>query len=155
MKKILFSACMFLTALSVPLQGAEKVRFVVYSDLHHDLIPSRPEALRKIVGAAEREKADFLIDLGDLAFPLPQNRVIADILDSAAVPVCHVLGNHDMDRSDKKAYMDFFGMETPHYCFDRAGSGLSCWTPTFSSIKRGTSTRMRMRTISGRRCGNM
>lgn len=119
MKKILLSACLFLAALSIPLRGAEKVRFVVYSDLHHDLIPSRPEALRGIVGAAEREKADFLIDLGDLAFPLPQNRVIADILDSAAVPVYHVLGNHDMDRSDKKAYMDFFGMGAPHYWFDR------------------------------------
>lgn len=93
MNKIFLSACLFLVALLIPLRGAEKVRFVVYSDLYHDLIPSRPEALRGIVGAAEREKAEFLVDLGDLAFPLPQNRGIADILDSAAVPVCHVLGN--------------------------------------------------------------
>lgn len=119
MKKIFLSACLLLAALALPGRAAEKVRFVLYADLHHDLIPERPEALRGIVRTAEREKADFLIDLGDLAFPLPQNQVIRDILDSAAVPVYHVLGNHDMDRTDKRAYLDFFGMKEPHYYFDK------------------------------------
>lgn len=119
MRKTFLSACLLLAALALPGHGAERVKFVLFTDLHHDLIPERPEALRGIVRAAEREKADFLIDLGDLAFPLPQNRVITRILDSAAVPVYHVLGNHDMDRTDKKTYMDFFGIEAPHYYFDK------------------------------------
>lgn len=118
MKKILLCACLLLTAMAAPLHAAEKVRFVLYTDLHHDLIPDRPEALRTITGVAEKRKADFLIDLGDLAFPLPQNRVIREILDSAKMPIYHVLGNHDMDRTDKQAYMDFFGMTAPNYYFD-------------------------------------
>ena len=119
MKKTILSACLLLAALALPGHTAERVKFVLFTDLHHDLIPERPEALRGIVAAAEREKADFLIDLGDLAFPLPQNRVIREILDSASMRVYHVLGNHDMDRSDKQTYMDFFGMKEPHYYFDK------------------------------------
>lgn len=119
MKKTILSACLLLAALVLPGRAAERVKFVLFSDLHHDLIPERPEALRSIVKAAEQEKADFLIDLGDLAFPQPKNRVIREILDSATVPVYHVLGNHDMDRTDKGTYMDFFRMKAPYYHFDK------------------------------------
>lgn len=119
MKKILLAVGLLLSALTLPAQAAERVRFVLFTDLHQDLIPGRPDALRKIVSVAEKNDADFLIDLGDLAFPIPQNRVIRDILDSASMPVYHVLGNHDMDRSDKRTYMDFFGIEAPYYRFDR------------------------------------
>lgn len=119
MRKTFLSACLLLAALAMPGRAAERVKFLLFTDLHHDLIPERPAALRGIVAAAEREKADFLIDLGDLVFPLPQNGVIRGILDSASVPVYHVLGNHDMDRTDKKTYLDFFGMKAPNYYFDR------------------------------------
>lgn len=118
MKKIVWSLCLLLSAWSMALCAAEKVRFVLYTDLHQDLIPGRPEALREIVRVAEKNRADFLIDLGDLAFPQPANRVIREILDSSSVPVYHVLGNHDMDRSDKQTYMDFFGMSAANYAFD-------------------------------------
>ena len=118
MKKIVGVLCLLLSAWSVTLYAAEKVRFVLYTDLHHDLIPDRPQALREIVRAAEKNRADFLIDLGDLAFPLPKNRVIREILDSSSVPVYHVLGNHDTDCSDKRTYMDFFGMSEANYAFD-------------------------------------
>lgn len=119
MKSILISVCLLLAAMATPSQAAERIRFVVYTDLHHDLIPGGPQKLRTIISAAEKNKANFLIDLGDLAFPLSQNRVIPAMLDSVRMPVYHVLGNHDMDRSDKQTYMDFFGIQAPYYFFDK------------------------------------
>lgn len=118
MKKIIVILGLMMSVWSFSSGAAEKVRFVLYTDLHQDLIPDRPQALRQIVRVAEKNKADFLIDLGDLAFPRPANRVIREILDSSSVPVYHVLGNHDMDCSDKQTYMDFFGMRAAHYAFD-------------------------------------
>lgn len=138
MKKILLCACLLLTAMAAPLHAAEKVRFVLYTDLHHDLIPDRPEALRTITGVAEKKKADFLIDLGDLSFPLPQNRVIREILDSAKMPIYHVLGNHDMDRTDKQAYMDFFGMTAPNYYFDKGNFRFIVLDTNYFLDKEGT-----------------
>ena len=52
MKKIVWTLCLLLSAWSVTLCAAEKVRFVLYTDLHQDLIPGRPQALREIVRVA-------------------------------------------------------------------------------------------------------
>ncbi len=36
-------------------------------------------------------------------------------------PKYHVLGNHDMDKCDKKTIMGLWGMKSPYYSFDKGG----------------------------------
>lgn len=115
-----------------------KIRFTIWTDLHHDLMPGAPERLRAIVAAAEKSKSEFLIDLGDIAFPLPANRIITDILDSVSIEKHHLLGNHDMDRSDKQTYMDYIGMPAPHYYFDKGQFRFILLDTNFFVDKEGT-----------------
>ncbi len=116
--KYLFLLCLPLLCLPSPIRAGERVRFVVYSDLHQDLIPDAPERLQTIIDAARKAHAGFMINLGDLAFPIAENRIITDLLDSSGIRQYHALGNHDMDRSDKQTYLDFTGLENPYYTFD-------------------------------------
>lgn len=116
---ILMAGLVLFFAPEATAKKTEKIRFLIYTDLHHDLMPGGPDRLREIVRAGEKNRVDFMIDLGDLVFPYETNRVITDILDSTAIPQYHVMGNHDMDVSDKQTYMDFVGIEAPYYTFDR------------------------------------
>lgn len=98
----------------------EKVKFLVYTDLHHDLIPDAEERLKTIIQNAEKNKVDFMIEIGDFAFALPKNVVIKDILNSTTIPTYHTLGNHDMDKNSKKEYIDFWELPAAYYYFDRS-----------------------------------
>lgn len=100
-------------------EKAEKVKFLVYTDLHHDLIPDAEDRLKTIIQNAERNKVDFMIEIGDFAFALPKNKVIKDILESTSIPTYHTLGNHDMDKNSKNEYLDFWELPAAHYYFDR------------------------------------
>ncbi len=114
--------CLLLLGLLWPAASAEKpqrIRFVVYSDLHHDLMPGGPERLQAIVDAARRERAELMISLGDLVFPKPENQVIPETLARSGIPQYHAMGNHDMDQGSKNDYMRFVGMNAPYYHFDR------------------------------------
>lgn len=139
MKKTILSVSLLLAALAMPGYSAERVKFVLFTDLHHGVIPEREQALRDILEAARKNKSEFVINLGDLTTPLPQNQEIADILDSAGKPVYHVLGNHDMDRFNKRTFMDFVGMKMkePHYYFDRGNFRFVVMDTNFFLDKEG------------------
>jgi predicted phosphodiesterase len=77
-------------------------RFGVMTDVHFDVIDDAEDRLRHFIDEMNREKVDFIIQLGDFCFPLPENKPFLDIWQQFAGPKYHALGNHDMDRTNKK-----------------------------------------------------
>ena len=116
-----------LTGLSSAALGATErvilkpLRFGIISDIHFDLTPDADERLEAFMKKVDEEKPDFLIDLGDFAFAIPKNEGFVQRFASSKSPSYHVLGNHDMDRVDKKDAAAFFSMPAPYYSFDRNG----------------------------------
>lgn len=116
MKKILVS--LFLLSI-FGLQAQEKIKFLLFTDLHHDLVHDSEERLKTIISRAEAEQVDCILNLGDLAFALPGNLVIKEILNATSIPKYHVIGNHDVDKTSKQEFVDFFELPAAHYSFDR------------------------------------
>lgn len=94
------------------------IRFGLMADIHHDLIPDAQERLSVFIDRMNREQVDFIIQLGDFCFPLPENRPFLQTWEQFRGPRYHVLGNHDMDRSDKRTIMQYLRMSKHYYSFD-------------------------------------
>ncbi|MDR2983008.1 MAG: metallophosphoesterase [Puniceicoccales bacterium] len=100
--------------------SGKKIRFGIISDLHHRQWGTREEVerLKVFIDTCIEQNPDFIIQCGDLcrstgAEPLMKewNRYLGKKY--------HVLGNHDMDSSDKPTIMQIWNMEKPYYSFDQ------------------------------------
>ncbi|WP_409342238.1 metallophosphoesterase family protein [Paenibacillus sp. MBLB4367] len=94
------------------------LRFGIFADLHQDIMHDAPERLQAFIERMERERVDFIIQLGDLCLPKPENETILRIWNGFTGPKYHVIGNHDTDISTREAFMAFIGMERNYYSFD-------------------------------------
>jgi len=110
---------------------AKIVRFAVCTDVHQDLIHDATDRLRDFVEAAEKENADFIIQLGDFCMPFEKNEPFLKVWNSFEGQKYHVLGNHDMDVSPKIVTQDFWGMEKPYYSFDQGNFHFVVLDPNF------------------------
>jgi len=97
------------------------VKFGIISDIHRDLTPDADERLESFMKKVDVENPDFLISLGDFAHALPANEAFVKRFASSKSPAYHVLGNHEMDRVDKKDAVAFLGIPSPYYSFDIGG----------------------------------
>ncbi|WP_455592545.1 metallophosphoesterase family protein [Bacteroides sp.] len=116
MRKLFF--ILFMLTLS-GVMAQEKVKFLLFADLHYDIMPDAAERLHTILKQARKQKVDFILELGDFIPATPENREWKKEFDVCGVPVYHTLGNHDVDRVNKQAYMDYWGMPSSYYYFDR------------------------------------
>ena len=73
----------------------------------------------------------FLISLGNFAHAISGNEGFAKHFASSTSPAYHVLGNHEMDRVDKKDTTAFLGMPSPYYSFDVGGYHCVVLDPNF------------------------
>jgi 3',5'-cyclic AMP phosphodiesterase CpdA len=100
----------------------EIVKIGVCADVHHDLMPDAMERLKAFIDEMNREKADFILQLGDFCHPAEKNRPFLEIWNSFRGPRYHVLGNHDKDGG--YSYEDsvkFLGSPGKYYSFDFKG----------------------------------
>lgn len=109
----------FLFALTSCDSKNETVKFLIFSDIHNDLIPDGEKRLQKILKTAEAEKVDFVIELGDFCHPGANNDSFMKIWNDFPKDKYHVLGNHDMDRCSKEEYIQSKNMPGRYYSFDR------------------------------------
>lgn len=116
MKSLLFLLAL-LTAS--PLFAQNHLRFLIFADLHYDMMPDADSRLETIFQAARKNKVEFMVNMGDLAAPVSRYRPLKDKLSGSPVPVYHIIGNHDTDHSGKQAFMEFYGMEKPFYYIDK------------------------------------
>jgi predicted phosphodiesterase len=100
-------------------QKKENLRFAICTDVHQDIIHDAPGRIKVFVKAAQKEKVDFIIQLGDFCFPIEENKSFLKIWNSFSGQKYHVIGNHDMDVSSKQKEMDFLGMKKSYYSFDK------------------------------------
>ncbi|MDR2037308.1 MAG: metallophosphoesterase [Bacteroidales bacterium] len=115
MKHILILFLIFIVSST---NAGERTKFMIFADLHHDLIPDGEDRLQVVVKQALKQKADFIIDLGDFALPSSKSSDVREILDKYPAKVYHTLGNHDVDKNDKQTYVDYWNMPAPYYYFD-------------------------------------
>lgn len=116
MKSLLFLLAL-LTAS--PLFAQNHLRFLIFADLHYDMMPDADGRLETIFQAARKKKVEFMVNMGDLAAPVSRYQPLKDKLSGSPVPVYHIIGNHDTDHSGKQAFMEFYGMEKPFYYIDK------------------------------------
>ena len=117
MKGWLMCACFCL--LSFTTEKEKPVRFVIVSDLHAQDVPDGKERMQAVVDAANREKADFLIQLGDFIRFDGAGQVLGKVWNGYAGDKYHVLGNHDLDSYAKDEYVAGVGMPYRYYSFDK------------------------------------
>lgn len=112
---------LFLLALltASPLFAQNHLRFLIFADLHYDMMPDADSRLETIFQAARKNKVEFMVNMGDLAAPVSRYRPLKDKLSGSPVPIYHIIGNHDTDHSGKQAFMEFYGMEKPFYYIDK------------------------------------
>ncbi len=100
-------------------QKSESIKFAVCTDVHQDLIHDASDRLTDFIKSAEQNNSEYIIQLGDFCMPEKDNENFLSIWNSFEAPKYHVLGNHDMDISDKATIQKFWGMEKPYYSFDQ------------------------------------
>lgn len=94
------------------------IKFAVFTDLHHDVIPDGLERLNSFITRAREAEVDFIIELGDFCHPCHKNEELLSIFNDFEKPHHHVIGNHDTDLYTKKDVLNWLGMEHSYYSFE-------------------------------------
>jgi predicted phosphodiesterase len=120
---MMLSPCCFAWSLEAEVSAALKpLRFGVCADPHKDVMHDADERLRVFIDAAKRERAEFILQLGDFCRPAEKNRSFLKIWEDFPGPRYHVLGNHDNDGGFTwQKVLDFWGMERRYYSFNHGG----------------------------------
>jgi len=100
-----------------------KVKFSVFSDLHHDIrwCGDTDERLDFILERAKKENVDFVVHLGDLCHNANRAKDLIDKYNHFEIPAYHVLGNHDMDELTMEETVAHYKMPGEYYYFDKNG----------------------------------
>ena len=95
------------------------VRFAIASDFHAPDIPDGEHRVATFIKAANDEKVDFIIELGDFCRLDSASQVYRDLWNSFPGDKYHVIGNHDMDRYTFEEYTQGMNMPARYYSFDQ------------------------------------
>lgn len=96
----------------------ESIKFALFTDLHHDVIPDGLERLNHFITRAREAEVDFIIELGDFCHPCNKNKKLLSMFNDFEKPHYHVIGNHDSDLYTKKEIINWLGMEHSYYSFE-------------------------------------
>lgn len=90
------------------------VKIGIIADVHDE-----PARLQAFIDKAEKEKPDFIIQLGDLSNGKQEsNEKMLAVWNSYSGKKYHVLGNHEFDYSNKKEIIKRQEMPSNYYSFD-------------------------------------
>ncbi len=93
------------------------IRFAAFSDLHYDHVFDGDRRIDEFINKIKSERLNFIISLGDLCYPIEQNKHILDKLISLNIPVFYVVGNHDLDSFSQEDIMSFLNVDSLNYSF--------------------------------------
>jgi len=98
------------------------VKLGLIADVHHDLIHDAPERLKAFLKVMRRERPHATVQLGDFAFPKPDNQEVVNLFNQSSSMPLHVIGNHDMDNGHTKAQcVAAWGIPASYYAKDVQG----------------------------------
>jgi hypothetical protein len=101
-----------------------RVKFTVFSDLHHHpqwYKSDAPERLSAIQKRAKESNSEFLLHLGDFSHKPSAYPELIRQYREFCVPGYFVLGNHEFDIDSFETVLETMGMESGYYFFDRSG----------------------------------
>ena len=101
-----------------------KVKFTVFSDLHHHpawFKSDSMERLQAIINRAKSDNSDFIIQLGDLCHQVSISRELIDLYHNSGIKSYHVMGNHEFDLNTCEEALKAYNMENGYYYFDCNG----------------------------------
>lgn len=91
------------------------------ADLHFGLAPDALERLEAFMTEVERIAPSCLLQLGDFNYGTEDAERCLKLWNEFRGPRYHVLGNHDMDKTDKAHQVELWEMPGRYYSFDRRG----------------------------------
>ena len=98
------------------------IRFGLCADVHKDIIHDADTRLKIFIDRMNREKVDFIMQLGDFCRPYDYNQDFLDIWNQFEGPRYHVLGNHDTDGGfTREQTLEFWWAKEKYYSFDLDG----------------------------------
>ena len=101
-----------------------KVKFTVFSDLHHHPAWYKSEAPERLAAIQKRaldSGSEFLLHLGDFTHkPSAAPELIRQYLEFS-LPGYFVLGNHEFDIDSYETVLRTMKMDSGYYYFDRSG----------------------------------
>lgn len=101
-----------------------RLRFTVFSDLHHHPAwykTEAPERLAAIQKRAVESGSEFLLHLGDFSHEPSSCPELIRQFKEFSLPGYFVLGNHEFDIDHYETVLKCMGMEKGYYFFDRSG----------------------------------
>jgi len=123
-----------------------EIKFAVMADIHLDIMNDGLRRLRAFLKAADEEKVDFVIHLGDFAYPNDKSRTLCPYdrmpinvknsfekptaVDTEAIlreynafhlPTYHTMGNHDFDFLSPEDACRMYGVPNGYYSFHMNG----------------------------------
>lgn len=101
-----------------------KVKFTVFSDLHHHPAwykSDAPERLTAIQERAKKNGSEFLLHLGDFSHKPSACPELIRQYKEFEIPGYFVLGNHEFDIDSFETVLKSMGMEKNYYSFDYSG----------------------------------
>lgn len=112
--------CLALNVSCKKEQGARKVRLGIVTDVHQDLQTDATKRLQVFIDAAKEWNPDFIVQLGDLSHGKGLD-TIRKVWEQFPGKRYSVLGNHDMDHTDKNIVVKALGMPAKYYAYDYGG----------------------------------
>ena len=91
------------------------------ADLHFGLAPDAGRRLESFMEAVAEHHPDCLLQLGDFNYGVDDAHKCLGVWRQFDGPRYHVLGNHDMDKTDKAHIRDAWEMPDDYYSFDHKG----------------------------------
>jgi len=93
----------------------------IVADVHKDIMYDADRRLAGFMEACDAQKPDLILQLGDFCFPIDKNKDFFRLWNDFQGPKLHVLGNHDMDVSNKTRTIEYWEMPHNYYSFDQGG----------------------------------
>ncbi|HWW42996.1 metallophosphoesterase, partial [Pedobacter sp.] len=81
---------------------AKVIKAGLITDLHQDVIHNGSERLQAFLSHVKKINPDFIMQMGDFAYPNDKNKALIDEFNQAHPIVLHVIGNHDTDSGHTK-----------------------------------------------------
>lgn len=97
----------------------DSVKFAIFTDLHYDHIPDGNRRIQEFINKVKKMDIDFIIGLGDICYPIEENRVILEALEKTKIPCYYTIGNHDSDMFSRELVMRFLGIKNNYYSFTK------------------------------------
>lgn len=94
------------------------IRFLVFGDLHYDDVSDGDKRIEELIHKAKEEKVDFIVSLGDLCFPIEENKHVLEKLGSAQIPIYYTNGNHDTQVCPIEETLKFLSKDKSYCSFE-------------------------------------